>query len=83
MLVQLINHISISFISRHPSACPFSPLADLPDPQDVGEQSFLVSDDYRLLQIAAVHEVFGQDSQGAKVRGLRCQNLKHALPGRG
>lgn len=58
-----------------------SPLADLSDPQDVGEEGFLVSDDHRLLQLSAVQEVFGEDSQGSEVRGLRCQNLEHTLPG--
>lgn len=47
-----------------------SPLADLPDPQDVGEESLLVSDDDGLLQVAAVQEVLRQNSQRAKVRRL-------------
>lgn len=70
-VVQLVNQVLLfSLICLHPSGCPFSPLADLPDPQDAGEQSFLVSDDHRLLQIATLVEVIGQDSQGAKVRRL-------------
>lgn len=70
-VVQLINQVLLfSFICFSPSGRPSSPLADLPDAQDAGEQRFLVSDDHRLLQLAAVPEVFGQDSQGTKVRRL-------------
>lgn len=47
-----------------------SPLADLPNPQDVGEEGLLFSDDDGLLQVAAVHKVLGQNSQRAKVRRL-------------
>lgn len=47
-----------------------SPLADLPNPQDVGEEGLLVSDDDGLLQVAAVHEVLGQNSQRAEIRRL-------------
>lgn len=63
----------------HPFLCCFSPLADLSDLQDVGEESFPVHDDYCFLQFPAVQKVFSQDPQGSKVRSLGRQNLKHTL----
>lgn len=54
MLDQVINHLPISLFLYLPPSCHFSPLADLSDPQDVGEEGFLVSDDHRLLQLPAV-----------------------------
>lgn len=71
-----------SFISLPPSSCHSSPLADLSDPQDVGEEGLLLSDDHRLLQLPAVQKVFGQNSQRPQVRRLWCHNLKHTLPKR-
>ena len=81
-LIALISVCMVGFfflllITRALSA----PLADLSDPQDVGEKGFLVPDDHRLFQVPTVQEVFGQNAQGSKVRGLRCQNLKHTLRG--
>lgn len=82
--VHPINHAATSLLPSSPSTLAsvgtmLSPLADLPDPQDVGEESLLVSDDDGLLQVAAVQEVLRQNSQRAKVRRLRRQHLEHAL----
>lgn len=57
-------------VSIRPSRCDSSPLADLPNPEDVGEESFLVSDDQRVVQLPVVQEVFGQNAERPQVRGL-------------
>lgn len=69
-----LSRLTLDLSSVHPRnhavGNTLPPLADLPDPQDVGEEGLLVSNDDGLLQVTAVHEVLRQDSQRAKVRRL-------------
>lgn len=81
--LHIINHFGVSVFSLSPFTLFFpSPLADFTDPQDVGEEGLPVSDDHRLFQLPALHEMFSQNMKRSQVRGLWCQDLKHTLSGR-
>lgn len=80
--LHIINHFAVSVFSLSPFTLFSSPLADLTDPQDVGEEGLPVSDDHRLFQLPALHEMFSQNMKRSQVRGLWCQDLKHTLSGR-
>lgn len=81
--LHIIKHIGVSVFSLSPFTLFFpSPLADFTDPQDVGEEGLPVSDDHRLFQLPALHEMFSQNMKRSQVRGLWCQDLKHTLSGR-
>lgn len=61
------------------SLLSLSPLADLIDLQEVGEESLSIMNDQSLIEFPWPQEVILQNTQGAQVGGLRGEHLKHAL----
>lgn len=61
------------------SSYDLSPLADLVNLQDVGEEGVPFADDDCFCQLPVLHKVFNQNAKGPQVGGLRGQDLKHAL----
>lgn len=58
---------------------PRSPLADLVDDGDVGEEVMVLRVRHRPLQSFAVSEVMDQDAQAVQIRVLRRDDLEDGL----